>query len=418
MSKKLAAEAAMKRLAAEVSALIADDVATPAEKAEKFAKMKTDMDGYSAEVKMYSDAEQLVAANATGAGSAQDLGQATTTPHAKDITDQLTEAPGWKEFQGLISRKQRGTFSLDTKAFDGVGVYQSGGNAEVFNGTAGAFVVPQQLPGYVDLRVRPLTVENVLPSGSLGSPVLWYIVETLRTNNAAAVAEGGLKPQGSFDFERRQEVVSKIAEIFKLADEVLTDVSQLRTYVNQRLNNDLGQVAQEQILNGDGASNRLLGLNNRSGLQTTVVAGSLGADSTSWATALLRQITQIRTLAFSEPSAIFINPLDWEVLQNQTDNNGQYYNGGPYGRTYGVVAPNVTPFWGIPLVSTLTQPQGTALVGNFNDATVWNYQGITMDMTNSDADDFAHDILTFRAERRLGLSLVRPGSLGKVTLTA
>lgn len=418
MNKKLAVQAAMKRLAGEIQDLVADETLTVAEKATKLEGMKADMDTYSAEIKTYVDAEALIAAAEVGPGSANEVATQPTTPAYKDAITQLVEAEGYEAFAKAVGRKVRGNFSLETKAFEGVGVYQSGGNAEVFNGTAGTFVVPTQLPGYVDLRVRPLTVENVLPSGSLSSPVLWYIVETVRTNNAAAVAEGGLKPQGSFDFARVQEVVSKIAETFKLADEVLTDVSQLRTYVNQRLNNDLGQVVQEQILNGDGASNRLLGLNNRSGLQSTVVSGSIGGDSAAWATALLRQITQIRTTGFTEPNGIFINPLDWEVLQNQTDANGQYFNGGPYGRTYGLNAPNVTPFWGIPLISTLTQPQGTALVGNFNDATVWNYQGITMDMTNSDQDDFIHDIVTFRAERRVGLSLTRPLSLGKVTLTA
>jgi HK97 family phage major capsid protein len=416
--KTAAAEAAIKTIDKKISDLISDEVKTVAEKAVELEKLQADAKENSDLIAFEAKARQLMSGTGANGDTVNAITQAVQAhPVAPEV--QFTEAEGFKEFAGLIARKQRGTFSVASKAYEGVGVFQTGGNAESFNGTAGTFVVPQALPGYVDLRVRPLTVENVLPSGTLSSPVLWYIVETVRTNNAAAVAEGGLKPQGTFDFERRQEVVSKIAETFKLADEVLTDVAQLRTYINQRLTNDLGQVAQEQILNGDGASNRLLGLNNRTGLQTTVVSGSLGADGTAWATALLRMITKIRTIGFTEPNAIFINPMDFEVLQNQTDNNGQYFNGGPYGRNYGQSqAPNVTSFWGIPLVSTLTQPQGTATVGNFNDATVWNYQGITMDLTNSDGTDFVNDIVTFRAERRLGLSLIRPLSIGKVTLTA
>jgi HK97 family phage major capsid protein len=418
MSKKLAAQAAMQRLATEIQALREDDSLPVGEKTQKLVAYKAELEEHSATLKMFADSDALLAATGIGSGSAQETAKETATPVSKDVIAQLTDAEGFADFAALIGRKQRGTFSLATKAAETVGTYQTGGNAEVFNGHAGTFVVPQQLPGYVDFRVKPLTVESYLPSGQLSSPVLWYIVETIRTNNAAVVAEGGLKPQGTFDFDRVQEVVSKVAETFKLADEVLTDVSQLRGYVNQRLENDLGQVVQDQLLNGNGSGGNLTGLNNRSGLQTTVVAGSLGADSTAWATAILSQITNIRTIGFTEPTGIFINPLDWAILQNQTDANGQYYNGGPYGRTYGVQAPNVTPFWGIPLISTLSQPQGTALVGNFNDAMVWNYQGLTMDMTNSDADDFVHDIVTMRAERRLGLSLTRPKSLGRVSLTA
>lgn len=413
MSQTVAAKAALASIDKKINDLIDDTVKTPADKLAALEDLKTEAKGYADLIAF----EQKALALQSGAATADDVDRKSTTPVLKSHGDQLVEANGFQDFAAAIGRKQRGSFSVATKAYEGDGAYVPSGNAEVFAGTAGAFIVPQALPGYVDLRVRPLTVENVLPAGSLSSPVLWYVIETVRTNNAAATAEGALKPQGTFDFERRQEVVSKIAEIFKLADEVLTDASQLRTYVNQRLINDLGQVAQTEILTGDGTGNHLLGLNNRTGYEPTVVAGSLGADSSAWATGILRQITQVRTLGFDEPNAIFINPLDWEVLQNQTDANGQYYNGGPYGRAYGQSSPNVATFWGLKMVSTLGQPQGTALVGNFDVATVWNYQGITMDMSNSNNDDFEKDLITVRGERRLGLSLTRPLSIGKVTLT-
>lgn len=417
---ELAIRNAMKALAKEAAETVASDVLTGAEKATKLEQITTDMKTHSDAVSIFDSNRAIQAAAEIGdqAGVAANAAALVKAGVGHDPVAQLLEAKGFKEFAELIGRKMRGTFSLESKAYDGDGVYQPTGNGESFNGPWGSFIVPQQLPGYVDFRVKPLMVENVLPSGSLSSPVLWYVVETIRTNLAAAVAEGGTKPQGTYDFDRKQEVVTKIAEIFKLADEVLLDASQARTYINQRLQNDLGQVVQDQLLNGDGTSNKLTGLNQRSGLETAVVSGSLGADSSAWATAILRQITQVRTIGFTEPTAIFINPLDWEVLQNQTDANGQYFLGGPYANTYGdVQIPNVSSFWSTPLVSTLSQPQGTALVGNFNDSTVWNYQGITMDMTNSDGTDFANDLLTFRAERRVGLSLTRPLSLGKVTLT-
>lgn len=416
MSGTVAAKAALASIDKKINDLIedTDPATTLAMKAKALEDLQTEAKGYADLIAFEAKALALQ----SGAAHVDDVDRKSTTPVRKSAGDQLAEADGFQDFAGLISRKQRGSFSMATKAYEGDGAYVPSGNAESFAGTAGAFIVPQALPGYVDLRVRPLTVENVLPSGSLSSPVLWYVVETIRTNNAAPTAEGALKPQGTFDFERRQEVVSKIAEIFKLADEVLTDASQLRTYVNQRLINDLGQVAQTEILTGDGTGNHLLGLNNRTGLETIVTSGSLGADPSAWATAVLRQITQIRTIGFDEPNAIFINPLDWEVLQNQTDNNGQYFNGGPYGRAYGQSAPNVANFWGLNLVSTLGQPQGTALVGNFDVATVWNYQGVTMDMSNSNNDDFEKDLITVRGERRLGLSLTRPLSVGKVALTA
>ena len=48
---------------------------------------------------------------------------------------------------------------------------------------------------------------------------------------------------------------------------------------------------------------------------------------------------------------------------------------------------------------------------------MFNRQGITLEMTNSNVDDFVNNLLTLRAETRFALAVYRPAGFGKVTLT-
>jgi len=48
---------------------------------------------------------------------------------------------------------------------------------------------------------------------------------------------------------------------------------------------------------------------------------------------------------------------------------------------------------------------------------VFRRQGITLEMTNSNVDDFVNNLITLRAEERLALAVYRPAGFGAVTLT-
>ena len=59
---------------------------------------------------------------------------------------------------------------------------------------------------------------------------------------------------------------------------------------------------------------------------------------------------------------------------------------------------------------------GTALVGSSAAAQVWNRGGLSVEATNSHATNFVLNLTAIRAERRLGLTVLRPGALCEVRL--
>lgn len=421
MSNELAAQATMKRLAAEFKAVTEDASTTTAEKELKGEQIVKDMKSASETIKQAADVKRLMGAGESSNFESHESGTKVLRPQGpQSIGEMFTATEVYKNAVNASNQSLHFNASTIVKANEFVdGTYDGTQNVSNFGGTAGPFLYPHIIPGITGINQRPLVVEDFLPSGATESPVVSYIIESAWTNAAGMVAEKGAKPQMTVEtFQRVNEPVTKVAQIYKMSDEMMQDQSQVKGWLDSRLLYGLGQKVQQQLLNGTGTLPQLRGLNQRTGLQTTVTSASLNGDTGAWATAILQQITNIRNVGFTEPNAIFVNPYDWSVVQDLKDKNGQYLNGGPWSRSYGNNAPNVASFWALPLVATLDQPQGTALVGNFSDSQVWNRQGITVEMTNSDGTDFQNDIVTVRAERRLGLALYRPLSFGLVTLVA
>ena len=59
--------------------------------------------------------------------------------------------------------------------------------------------------------------------------------ETLFTNAAAPVAEGGLKPESTLTFANKTSRVEKIAHWLPVSDEFLEDEPAMRSYIDSRL---------------------------------------------------------------------------------------------------------------------------------------------------------------------------------------
>jgi HK97 family phage major capsid protein len=85
--------------------------------------------------------------------------------------------------------------------------------------------------------------------------------------------------------------------------------------------------------------------------------------------------------------------------------SGDYYLGHPAqvgGKT----------LWGIQVVDSPAIPEGKFVVMDTTQAaTVWNREGITIEMFEQDSDNVEKNLITIRAERRVGLSVERPDAI-------
>lgn len=261
---------------------------------------------------------------------------------------------------------------------------------------------------------RP-TVGNLFAQGTLSGSVLSYLRETVATNAAAAVAEGGVKPASDLTLARVDATLSKIATTLDVPDEFLEDMDAARSYIDGRLTLFIQQEEEDQLLNGNGTAPNMRGLLNTTGILTQAAANT--GDNFQ---ALYRSITAVRSTSLLEPDGVVINPVDYERLRLATDGNGQFFGGGPFTGAYGNAgAVNDPGVWGLRTVVSPAVAAGTAIVGAFGaGAQVFRKGGITVDSTNADGEKFRSNISTIRAEERVTLAVYRPTAFNKVTLSA
>jgi HK97 family phage major capsid protein len=286
-------------------------------------------------------------------------------------------------------------------------------------GQGGQLVAPQLLPGIVGLKFQPLTVADLMAQGTTSSSSVSYVIESAFQDLTATVLEKGAKPQLDLTLARRQDNVTKIANVAKVTDEMFQDAEQFQAYLQNRMAFGVRRVEEAQLLNGNGTAPNLQGILQRTGLATAVVTtATLSAQKAI--EGIYNQITALRSTSFVEPDAVVIHPTDWQTIRLGKDSNNQYYAGGPFTGAYGNAGPsNQAQLWGLTVDVTTAIAQGTVLVGGFQEcAQVFRRQGITLEMTNSNVDDFVNNLITLRAEERLALAVYRPAGFGKVTLTA
>jgi HK97 family phage major capsid protein len=381
-------------LIAQQKSILDDESAYPSwlERKSAFQAIETDVKvamEQLAAVKGVADMEKLF----EGGTEAQGVG-VSAEKTVKSLGQQLTEHA---DFQAITSRK---------------GSRFTSGAIAVKDLTVTDPVRPgvrpnTQLPGIVDIRFRPLTIRQVLLGGSMAGTSVSYLVETGATNAAAAVAQGGLKPESSLQLDSVIETAKKVATTLTTPDEILDDISYATSYIDGRLRTFVDLTTEDQILNGSGTGSNLRGLLNRTGLATPV---QIGASNDDRIAAIFRQMTAIRTTSWIDPDAILINPADWQTIQLSKDADGRYIGGGPFSAAAG------PSLWGLPVVSTPAIAQGKTLIGAFGScAQVLQRTGLTVEATNTNEDDFVHNRVTFRAEERVALCVYRPGAFGLVT---
>jgi hypothetical protein len=104
--------------------------------------------------------------------------------------------------------------------------------------------------------------------GTTNSATVRYLLETTNTNAAAATDEGAAKPESAITFTQVDEPVRKVATFLPVSDEMLEDMAQIRSYLDNRLRLFVQQAEEAQLLSGSGTAPNIRGLLNRTGIQT------------------------------------------------------------------------------------------------------------------------------------------------------
>ncbi len=278
----------------------------------------------------------------------------------------------------------------------------------------GAFIAPLRDLDAVPLGQRPPSILNVIDIQRTNSNVVEFVRMTSRTIGAAPVAEWdsaannfGLKPQSDLAMELVTAPVRTIATWIPASRAVLEDAPQLRSIIDGELQYMLRKTLEDQIINGDGTGQNLLGILNTPGIQTRQHQTS-GRDfqaTDNRADTLRRAITDIY-LAFYTPNAIMLNPANAEELELEKDQQGRYL------RVYDAATMQL---WRVPVIETAVLPQGTALVGAFNIAAkLWDRERATVAVGQPN-DYFLRNAVAVLGELRAAFGVKRPDAIERVT---
>nr|WP_314432404.1 phage major capsid protein [uncultured Brevundimonas sp.] len=319
----------------------------------------------------------------------------------KSIGDQFVESEGFKSFQATgFSKSARGG-DLQIKA-----TLTSATTAAA--GSVGDAVQTTRLPGILPLPQRRLTVRDLLSQGRMDGSTLEYVKETGFTNSAAPVAEGAAKPESDLQFDLVTTSAKVIAHWMKASKQILSDVSQLRSTIDQRLLYGLAYAEEQQLLNGSGSGQNLHGIIPQATAYAAPITIS-GATSID----MMRLAMLQAALAEYPATGHVMNPIDWAFIETLKDSEGRYIIGNPQG----TASPTL---WSLPVVTTQAIAVDKFLTGAFKlGAQVFDRWDARVE-TGYVNDDFTKNLVTILAEERLALAVYRPeafiyGDFGRVT---
>lgn len=263
------------------------------------------------------------------------------------------------------------------------------------DGSAGSLVVPDR-GDLVDLPRRRLTVRGLLTPGRTNGNTYEYPQVTGFTNNAAGVAEGGLKPQSELKFAAKQLKVGTIAHWVQASKQILADAPMLKSYIDGILLYGLALEEERQLLLGDGTGANMLGIIPQATAYT-------GAGLT--ATTMIDQIryAQLQTVLAELPATgTVLNPIDWARIETAKDDHDRYVIGNPQDGT----SPKL---WRLPVVETPAMTVDKFLTGAFQmGAQIFDREDASVELSTDDRDNFVRNLVTILAEQRQALAVYRP----------
>ena len=306
--------------------------------------------------------------------------------------DQFVKAEAYRAFAGGQTQKAR---------------------IEVKNTIVGAdaTVAPDRKPGVVSGAFQMLTMESLFPAVPTSSNAIEFTKENVFTNNAAEAAEGAAKAESSLTFTLVNMPVSTVAHWIKISRQLAMDNAALAAYVDLRMRYGVNRKVETQLVSGDGVAPNISGILDAGNFTAHGYAdANLGA--TLKKLVLVRKIMGDLWAAGYPADAIVLNAADWaqieiDIFTANTNMIAFKYDEG--GRPI---------LFGVPVVQSVGMTADQFAVGAFGSAaTLYNREGVVVEMSDSDSDNFTKNLITLRAERRLALATERPAAIRAGDLT-
>ncbi|WP_427501370.1 phage major capsid protein [Methylomonas sp. MED-D] len=316
---------------------------------------------------------------------------AENPPEAKTPGELFVKSEDYKHVQAKMASNTRlGFMGLDVK--------------NTITNTVGN-TYSDRRDGVVGGAFRPLLLESLLATLPTSSNAIDYVRENVFTNSAAEVAEGSDSAESAITFTAVQEPVCNIAHWVKISRQLAADNAALAAYINTRLIYGVNLKVENQIIAGNGTAPNLSGF-TKSGNYTAHGYADANLGTVLKKLVLIRKIIGDLDAASFPADAILLNHTDWAQIEIDlfTTAAGQ--------ALFTVDAGGNPILFGRRVVPTAAVTADNVLVASLaNAATFYNREDVTIEMSDSDDDNFTKRLVTVLASRRCALAVDRPAAV-------
>lgn len=252
----------------------------------------------------------------------------------------------------------------------------------------------------VGIARQRILIRDLVGMGATDSKAVFYSKQTLRDNQAGAVAENAAAAESNYIWAEANAPVRNISHIVPYSKNSIDDAPMLQGEIDGEMRYGLALAVDQQILSGDGLGQNLSGLTTEATAYAApfVVAGETVIDR-------LRLAFLQLTLADYFADAAILNPLDWAKMEMEKDANKRYILGDPLNQIGKTI-------WNVPVADTPSMTVNNFLVGELKRAATYHERsGVEILISSEHNDNFAKDMLSMKATERGALAVKRAAAM-------
>jgi hypothetical protein len=264
-----------------------------------------------------------------------------------------------------------------------------------------------------ELRYEFDRAADHLETIAIDAPSVEYLIHSGNVNKAAYVPELGVKSDIGIQLNTAIATPVKLAALASVSMEALQDFSYFQDWVPRELSRSLIDLETDQLVSGTGATGALpgmTGLLNTSGVLTRAYNSSTdisGIDT------LMEAANDVRVgPAFGKVDNIWLNPGTWDFLRRTKTSQNAF--------VLSIMDPSaigaMDSLFGIPVVTNSYIPNGIGIcLDSKLAAKYFVRQALTVDVNPWGDTQWTTNSISFRAEMRSVLAVVRPTAVSIVT---
>lgn len=261
---------------------------------------------------------------------------------------------------------------------------------------------------------RVLHIEDLMPHKPCEGSDIKFMQETGYTNNSALKAES-TDPSSPTTITNSGVTLAKASTSVKalrtkisIPGELLDDIPELRTYLEQRIEHMGNLTVDTELSSGDNTGQHFYGIYTDTAHQSYL--WSDGAAGDNLADAVLGGIIKA-WLAEFEPDGIPMNPEDWgAIIKLKGAGSGDYLIPTAH------QANTAKMLWGLRVSVTTGNPSGRCAPGSYSKSLmIRDRQMTTLDWTRDYGTDRDGNLQRLFLNRRLGFQKIRPEGICVVT---